>query len=243
MNGRFFANPRWGRDVLWGNDPVVRGKVSMMQRGWRSVVSARAVAALALAAAIAWFPSVAAAEGAKGGDSPKEISSGSVAVRLHDVPLLDQDGRKVRFRTDAIGDRIVVIDTFFTTCTLICPILGAIFGDLQEQLGDRLDREVRLISISVDPQTDIPPRLKKYAEQWEARPGWLFLTGEEKVVDRVLEGIGMYSPDFSDHPSAFLVGDGRTGKWTRFYGFATPEQLKSRVEELLAERRGKTPAR
>jgi len=53
----------------------------------------------------------------------------------------------------------------------------------------------------------------------------------------------MYSPDFSDHPSAFLVGDGRTGKWTRFYGFATPEQLKSRVEELLAERRGKTPAR
>ena len=215
----------------------------MMHRGGRSAVSARAVAALVLAAAIACFPAVAAAADAKGDPARKEGTSGSATVRLHDVPLLDQDGRKVRFPGDVIGDRIVVIDTFFTTCTLICPILGAIFADLQEQLGDRLDREVRLISISVDPLTDIPPRLKKYAEQWEARPGWLFLTGEKKVVDRVLEGIGMYSPDFSDHPSAILVGDGREGKWSRFYGFATPEQLKARVEELLAERRGKAPVR
>jgi len=215
----------------------------MMRRDRRSAVSARALAALALAAVLAGSPPIARAEDAKGGDAPKEISSGSVTVRLHDVPLLDQDGRKVRFQADVIGNRIVVIDTFFTTCGLICPILGAIFSDLQEQLGDRLDREVRLISITVDPLIDISSRLKKYAEQWEARPGWIFLTGEKKAVDRVLEGIGMYSPDFADHPSAFLVGDGREGKWTRFYGFASPEQLKSRVEELLAGRRGKAPAR
>jgi protein SCO1/2 len=208
-----------------------------MRRDWRFSVSTRAVAALALAASIACSPADAAAADARDDPARNEVTSGSVTVRLHDVPLLDQDGRKVRFQGDVIGDRVVVIDTFFTTCGLICPILGAIFSDLQDQLGDRLDREVRLISISVDPLTDIPPRLKKYAEQWEARPGWLFLTGEKKVVDRVLEGIGMYSPAFSDHPSAFLVGDGREGKWTRFYGFASPEQIKSRVEELLAERK------
>ena len=215
----------------------------MMRRGWRSAVSARALAALALAGVLAVLPPIARAEDGKGSASPKEVSSGSVTVRLHDVPLLDQDGRAVRFPGDVIGGRVVVIDTFFTTCSLICPILGAIFSDLQGQLGDRLDREVRLISISVDPLTDIPPRLKKYAEQWEARPGWLFLTGEKKAVDRALEGIGMYSPDFSAHPSAFLVGDGREGKWTRFNGFASPEQLKSRVEELLAERRDKASTR
>jgi len=215
----------------------------MMRRGWRSAVSARALAALALAAVLAGLPPIARAEDGKASASPKEVSSGSVTVRLHEVPLLDQDGRAVRFPGDVIGGRVVVIDTFFTTCTLICPILGAIFSDLQGQLGDRLDREVRLISISVDPLTDIPPRLKKYAEQWEARPGWLFLTGGKKAVDRVLEGIGMYSSDFSEHPSAFLVGDAREGKWTRFNGFASPEQLRSRVEELLAGRRGKTPAR
>jgi len=207
-----------------------------MRREWRSAGSARTLAALALAAAIACFPASAATEEAKRGEAPKEISSGSVTVRLHDVLLLDQDGRKVRFPGDVIGGRVVVIDTFFTTCGLVCPILGAIFSDLQEQLGDRLDREVRLISITVDPLTDIPPRLKNYAAQWEARPGWLFLTGEKKTVDRVLEGIGMYSPDFADHPPAFLVGDGKTGEWTRFYGFATPEQLMEKVTELTGKR-------
>ncbi|MBP2686912.1 MAG: hypothetical protein H6Q81_1817, partial [Deltaproteobacteria bacterium] len=84
-----------------------------MRWEWRTAVSARILAALALAAALAGPPPFARAEDAKGSDPPKEVSSGSVTVRLHDVPLLDQDGRKVRFQGDVIGDRIVVIDTFF----------------------------------------------------------------------------------------------------------------------------------
>jgi protein SCO1/2 len=166
-----------------------------------------------------------------------EAEARPIQVKLHDLPLLDQDGKTVRFRTDGIGDRIAVIDTFFTACGLICPILGAIFADLQDQLGDRLGRDVVLVSITVDPGTDIPPRLKKYSEQWEARPGWLFLTGGKPSVDQVLRGLGLYSADFADHPSAFLVGDARSGEWTRFYGFATPEQLMGRITELTEKRK------
>jgi protein SCO1/2 len=174
-----------------------------------------------------------------GGKAAKEerVESGAVKVKALDLPMVDQDGKTVRFRSDVVGDRIVVIDTFFTTCTLICPILGAIFMELQDLAGDRLGKDVVLVSISVDPLTDIPPRLKKYGEQWEARPGWMFLTGEKSNVDQVLGGLGMYAPDFTDHPSAFLVGDGKTGEWTRFYGFATPEQLMERVRELTEKRK------
>jgi protein SCO1/2 len=174
-----------------------------------------------------------------GGKAAKEEKAESrpAQVKLHDLPLLDQDGKTVRFRTDVVGDRIVVIDTFFTTCTLICPILGAIFMELQDLAGDRLGKDVVLVSISVDPLTDIPPRLKKYGEQWEARPGWIFLTGGKPAVDQVLTGLGLYSPSFTDHPAAFLVGDGKTGEWTRFYGFATPEQLMGRVRELTEKRK------
>lgn len=173
-----------------------------------------------------------------GGNAAKEkrIEARPAPVKLLDLPLLDQDGKTVRFRTDVVGDRIVVLDTFFTTCGLICPILGAIFMDLQDKVGDRLGRDVVLVSISVDPLTDIPPRLKRYASQWEARPGWVFLTGEKPDVDQVLTGLGLYSADFADHPSAFLVGDGKTGEWTRFYGFATPEQLMERITELTGKR-------
>ena len=93
-------------------------------------------------------------------------------MKLIDLPLLDQDGKTVRFRTDVVGDRIVVMDTFFTTCGLICPILGAIFMELQDLRATASGGRSVLVSISVDPLTDIPPRLKKYSEQWEARPGW-----------------------------------------------------------------------
>jgi len=200
----------------------------------------RAIVAMALVATILAIPAASGVEADQAGAGAKEVRSGTVQVRLHDAPLLDQDGRKVRFATDALGERIVVVDTFFTSCGLICPILSAVFADLQDLLGSHLDREVRLVSITVDPLTDIPPRLKKYADQWEARPGWRFLTGEKKEVDHVLAGLGLYSADFTEHPPAFLVGDVREGTWTRFYGFATPEQLMGKVRELLEKRKAKT---
>lgn len=200
----------------------------------------RGVAAVAMAAAFLSVSSVSGAEEGKSGAGSKEVRSGTVQVRLHDAPLLDQDGRKVRFVADTLGERIVVVDTFFTNCGQICPILGAIFADLQDLLGVLLDRQVRLVSLTVDPLTDIPPRLKKYSDQWEARPGWHFLTGEKKDVDHVLAGLGLYSADFTEHPPAFLVGDVREGTWTRFYGFATPEQLMGKIRELLEKRKAKS---
>ena len=39
----------------------------------------------------------------------------------------------------------------YTTCTTICPPLGATFGKLQRSLGERTGKDVFLISVSVDP--------------------------------------------------------------------------------------------
>ena len=174
---------------------------------------------------------------AQGKDEEPAVTAKPAEVKLLDLELLDQDGRTVRFRSDVVGEKIAVIDSFFTTCGLICPILSAIYADLQDRLGDRLGKEVALVSISVDPNTDIPPRLKEFAGKWEAKPGWVFLTGQKTVVDRVLDGLGLYSADFAAHPAAFLVGDGKSGKWTRFYGFASPEELLAKIDELSAARR------
>ncbi len=205
--------------------------------------SGRYTAAFLAGMVLAAVPGPAFPETPNGTGAGERVDFRPVQVKLFDIPLRDQDGNSVRFRTDAIGDRIVVVDTFFTSCGLICPILGAIFMDLQGMAGDRLGKDIALLSISVDPLTDIPPRLKAYATKWEARPGWVFLTGGKQDVDRVLSGLGLFAADFSDHPAAILVGDGRTGEWTRFNGFATPEQLMERIEALSAKRAagGKTP--
>ncbi len=47
---------------------------------------------------------------------------------LKDLPLTDQDGRELRFVSDVIGDRVVVMDFVYTTCTTVCPVLSALFA-------------------------------------------------------------------------------------------------------------------
>ena len=166
-----------------------------------------------------------------------------VEVALRDAPLVDQDGRPVRFARDVVGDRIVVVDFVFTTCTTICPILSAKLARLQERLGDRLGREVALVSISIDPARDTPARLKAYAGRFKAGPGWTWVTGQKPDVDQVLKGLGAYTADFASHAPVMLVGDGRTGRWARFNGFPDPDRLLAAVDALAAARPATTAAR
>lgn len=160
----------------------------------------------------------------------------STRVDLLDKVLIDQHGNEVKFVSDVIGDRIVVMDFIYTTCTTVCPVISAVFGQLQKKLGDQLGDEVVLLSISVDPVRDTPQRLKAYAAKHNAGPDWVWLTGHKRTMDDVLDGLGAYSPNFSDHPAMVLVGDVRTGEWSRFFGFPSPDRLIKQVNTLQAAR-------
>jgi len=157
-------------------------------------------------------------------------------VRLYDKVLINQDGEPVRFIDDIVGDRIVVMDFVYTTCTTVCPVLSAIFGQVQQRLGPELGPELRMVSLSVDPSRDTPQRLKAYAATHRAGPEWVWLTGDKPEVDEVLRGLGAYTPDFEDHPSMVLVGDARTGEWKRFFGFTGPDTIVAAVDALQAAR-------
>lgn len=157
-------------------------------------------------------------------------------VNLLDHGLVDQEGDKVKFVSDVIGDRIVIMDFIYTTCTTVCPVISAVFSQMQDKLGDRLGKDVVMVSVSVDPIRDTPQRLKAYASKHNARPGWIWLTGHKRTMDEVLDGLGAYSPNFEDHPAMVLVGNGRNGEWSRFFGFPSPDRLMEQVNTLQAER-------
>ena len=157
-------------------------------------------------------------------------------VKLLDATLIDQEGQAVRFASEAVGDRIVAINFIYTSCTTTCPLASATFKRLQEKLGERLGKEVWLISVSLDPVTDTPARLKDYAGRYKAKPGWIWLTGRKAEVDQVLNGLGTSSANFTEHPPLVMVGDGRRGRWNRFYALPGPEQILKKVDALLADR-------
>ena len=212
-----------------------------MMRGAGS--DARAMASIiGLAAWLALGPGAAGAHEGKHRAGPERAQSGaatkpgSVAVKLFDLELTDRNGRPVKFRSDVIGKRIVVVNFIYTRCTTVCPVTSAIFARLQERLGPRLGEDVFLVSLSVDPVTDEPVRLRAYAKKFNAGPGWIWLTGRKLAVDKVLEGLGAYSPNYEDHPAMVLVGDGRAGRWTRFFGFSGPDEIMAQIDELTAAR-------
>jgi protein SCO1/2 len=165
-----------------------------------------------------------------------ESDANSTDVSIPDVNLLTQHGDSVNLRADVVGDKIVVIDFVYTTCTTVCPVLSAILGQVQGHLSDRLGQEVVLVSLTVDPLRDTPARLKSYSEKHRAGDGWLWLTGNKQSVDEVLQKLGVYTPNFEDHPSTILVGDAASGEWSRFIGFPGAGQIVDKINEFSAAR-------
>ena len=156
-------------------------------------------------------------------------------LAIPDVPVLDQDGKAVRFYSDLVKDRVVVMNFVFTTCTTICPPLGANFAKLRRLLGERAGRDVRLISVSVDPARDTPERLKAWAQKFGAGPGWTLVTGERAEITRLLKALGVYTAGVADHSPLVLLGNDARHRWTRAYGLAPPATLLRLIGEMAPE--------
>ena len=162
--------------------------------------------------------------------APSPASSASetndlTSLRIPDITIFDQNGRRLRFYTDLVRGKTVAINFVFTTCTTICPPMTATFRRVQQQLGERNGRDVYLISVSVDPVTDVPERLHDFAARFNAGPGWTFVTGSKTDIDSLLQALGAAVTDKNDHTPTILVGNDIAGYWTRAYGLSPPTTL------------------
>ncbi|MEN3331032.1 MAG: hypothetical protein V7641_397 [Blastocatellia bacterium] len=155
--------------------------------------------------------------------------------QIPDTLVTDQDGRRLHFNSDLVQGKTVAINFIFTTCTTICPPLTATFRKLQQGLGARAGREVQLISISVDPLTDVPERLKSFAAKFDAGPGWSFVTGSKPDIDRLLKALGVAVADKTEHTPMILIGNAAAGYWTRTYGLAPASTLLKALDEAASK--------
>ena len=112
--------------------------------------------------------------------------------------LTDQHGQP--FGSADIGERAALVSFVFTTCTEWCPVLSPKLRETQDQLraDGLLGSKVLLLSITVDPERDIPDKLAAYARRYAADPRhWRFLTGPPAEIQRVVVGgyrVGLLQP-------------------------------------------------
>jgi protein SCO1/2 len=166
----------------------------------------------------------------------QEPSKGNAAAKpsIPDVEVVDQNGRKSRFYTDLVKGKMVIINFVFTSCTYVCQMQGANFARLQTALGDRLGRDIHLISVSTDPLVDTPERLKAWGEKFGAKPGWTLVTGGKDEMDKLLTSLTGDAARRGEHSPVALLGDFERGAWVRAYGLAEPERYLQLFADLNA---------
>jgi cytochrome oxidase Cu insertion factor (SCO1/SenC/PrrC family) len=178
-----------------------------------------------------------ARQGASGaaGATELDVTDLGHAMDIPDVTVVDQTGAERHFYRDLVAGKTVAVNFVFTTCTTICPPMGANFGRLRRELGERAGRDLHLISVSVDPVTDTPERLAAWAEKFGAGDGWTLVTGERGEITRLLKALEVFTPDVNDHSPVVLIGNDDAGNWTRAHGLAPPAKLEELLQQADAE--------
>jgi len=101
---------------------------------------------------------------------------------LPPLTLLDQHGRQVSLAE--LKGKPVLFDFIYTSCPGECLMLTQRMKRIATALGAELGNQVRLVSITVDPEHDQPKQLLQYASDQAAdMNGWLFLTGTPAQID------------------------------------------------------------
>jgi protein SCO1/2 len=149
---------------------------------------------------------------------------------IPDVVLINQLGERVRLKSLLETDQPVIVDFIYATCTTICPVLSAGFANLQKKLGPDAG-EIRLVSITIDPENDTPGAMKVYLDRYQAGPGWDFLTGSRRDVDQVMRAFDAYFRDKMDHRPLSFIRSPQDGKWVRLNGLMSSGDLMNELQQ------------
>lgn len=154
------------------------------------------------------------------------------------VPLINHEGKTVRFFDDLIKDKVVAINFIYTSCPDSCPMETARLREVQRILGDRVGKDVFFYSITIDPEYDTQEVLAKYVKQFKLGPGWWFLTGNEDDITLLRKKFGIYieeiqRDDSNDHNLSLVIGNQKTGRWMKRSPFENPYILATQLGSWL----------
>ena len=151
-----------------------------------------------------------------------------------DTELLDQNGQRLRFYSDVLKDRVVLINVVFTSCKDACPLITRQLTEVRDQLGERFGKEVFFVSLSSDAERDTPAALKAFAAKQQADvPGWIFLTGKKADMDKVLARLGQLGESAEGHSTLLIAGNVPAKRWAKIRPNAPTAAIAERLKTLV----------
>ncbi len=151
--------------------------------------------------------------------------------QLPDLELVNMAAEKTSLLEQINSGKPVMVNFIFTTCTTICPVMSATFAQVQSELGAKSD-EVRMISISIDPEHDTPERLREYAGLFNAGPQWQFLTGSLADSVAMQKAFDVYRGNKMNHEPTTLMKAADSDSWVRIDGLASAADILAEYHRL-----------
>mgnify|MGYP001793301696 CR=1 FL=1 len=147
-----------------------------------------------------------------------------------------------------LNGKILVVDFFFARCPTLCPAMARSMKRLQDSYTNSNDSIVQFISVSIDPEHDSVPQLRKFADRYtNTHDSWWFVTGNKKdIYDFALNELKASVADvnvdtaFIHTQNFFLLDKDRVVRgW--YDGFDTVKQAKlvRDIPLLMLEKRKK----
>lgn len=163
-------------------------------------------------------------------EPPPAAPTGRAFV-VPDLEVQTQSGESRHFYRDLVQGRVVAMNFVFTSCTTVCPTMGATFARVQKLLAER-GSNAALISVSIDPAVDTPERLATWSQRLGARPGWTLVTGSKTDIDAILKSLGLFTADPAAHTPVVIVANEKEGRWERVDGLATPTAIIEAIDRM-----------
>jgi protein SCO1/2 len=152
--------------------------------------------------------------------------------------LTTHENRQVKFYDDLLAGKIVMVNFMYTTCEKTCPISTQNLKQVYAALGDKVGKEVHMLSFTIKPEQDTPEQLAQYVSNHGIGKGWTFATGIPAEIEILRRKLGFFDPDPREdvlkntHIGILRIGNERLDRWTATPILQSPESIVSCIDSV-----------
>lgn len=153
---------------------------------------------------------------------------GASAKYFPNMIVMTHEGRKAWFYDDLIKGKIVGLN-FMSVRSEDQFAVTQNMAKVQDLLGDKLGRDVFMLSITTDPEHDTAEVLEAFAKKHDAKDGWLFVTGKVPDMQALYHKLGAHDHGPAGGHHIWRYGNEPYARWASSHAMAKPHQLAQRL--------------
>lgn len=167
------------------------------------------------------------------------INHGPRATYFPNFTLTTHENRQVKFYDDLVAGKIVMVNFMYTTCEATCPLTTMNLKKVYRELGERVGKDVHMLSFTIKPEQDTPSKLAQYVADHGIGKGWTYLTGKPAEIEILRRKLGFFDPDprqdvqKGTHIGILRIGNEKLDRWAASPILQSPAAILGTLRSVI----------